>query len=64
MQQIAAPVAAEWGVGTFVGLFLATGAMAACGTVMYDLVLTMWTWGDPSPATGFLLETFRGLFQN
>jgi hypothetical protein len=49
-------------VGTFIGLFLATGTMAACGTVMFDLVRTMWKSDDPSAATGILLNVFRDLF--
>ncbi len=46
--QMAAPAEADWGAGTFVGLFLATGLLCLVGVVMFDLIRTMWAWNEPS----------------
>jgi len=60
--RVSAPVEAEWGAGTFAGLSISTIAMCLTGWVMYDLVRTMWTGGDPTATSNALLDMFRGMF--
>ena len=52
----------DWGTATFVGLSVATALMAVCGIVMFDLVRSMWAWGEPSGFNSALLDTLRGFF--
>ena len=60
--RVAAPVEQEWGAATFAGLVIATLLMSACGTVMFDLVRSMWHWSEPTPYSSMLLDVVRGLF--
>jgi hypothetical protein len=60
---MAAPVESEWGAGTFAGLTVSAVLMVACGTVMFDLVRSMWhaTEGTGNPVASMLLETLKGM---
>lgn len=53
---------AEWGTGMFVGLLVSTLFMAVCGTVMYDLVRSMWAWNEPTTVSRTLLDNIRNMF--
>ena len=60
---MAAPVEQEWGMGSFIGLSLSTIVMLMCGTVMFDLVRTMW-YADAekiNPVAGGIIEIFKGM---
>ncbi|MEX0701772.1 MAG: helix-turn-helix domain-containing protein [Planctomycetales bacterium] len=59
--RVAAPVQADWGTGTFVGLLLSTSALVLCGIVTYDLVRSMWGWQEPTAINSTLLEQLRNL---
>ena len=40
--RMAVPAEQEWGVGTFIGLVVATLVLMVCGTMIFDLVRYMW----------------------
>ncbi|MGQ0633882.1 MAG: helix-turn-helix domain-containing protein [Planctomycetaceae bacterium] len=58
-------VAAEqdWGTGTFVGLAVSTLLMVLCGTVMFDMVRSMWHTDSAggNPVASGLLELFKNI---
>jgi hypothetical protein len=54
---------ADWGTGTFIGLTVSSVVLLLCGLIMFDLVNTMWHWGEANPVSGTFVETFSGLFQ-
>lgn len=53
---------AEWGGGTFAMMAVSTVLMAVCGTVMYDLVRSMWAWNEPTVVTRTILDQIRTMF--
>ncbi|MCC7422410.1 MAG: helix-turn-helix domain-containing protein [Planctomycetaceae bacterium] len=53
---------AEWGTGTFVMTAASTLLLAVCGTVMYDLVRSMWSWNEPTVVTRTILDQIRTMF--
>lgn len=64
VSRIAAPVEQEWGAGVFVGVALSTLLMVLCGTVMFDLVRSMWhaDLAQQNPVSSALLNMLSGLF--
>lgn len=57
-----APVEHDWGTGTFIGLLASTVLMGLCLMMMFDVVRTMWAWGDVSSFNGWLVDLTGGLF--
>lgn len=55
------PAEEEWGTGLVVGLGLSCLLTLACGFLMFDLVRSMWLWGDRPPEPSWLLGTLSGL---
>lgn len=53
---------AEWGTGTFAMMAVSTLLLAVCGTVMYDLVRSMWAWNEPTVVTRTILDQIRTMF--
>ncbi len=60
--RVAAPVEADWGAGTVVGLGLSSLALGVVGVVMFDLVRSMWAWQDPSTFNSALLDFLGSYF--
>ncbi|HUG89241.1 MAG TPA: hypothetical protein VML55_00300, partial [Planctomycetaceae bacterium] len=57
--RVAVPVEHEWGVGTFIGLVLATLVLMICGTMVFDLVRYMW-----QPAAEDQVGPFLNMFKD
>ncbi|MEX0726908.1 MAG: helix-turn-helix domain-containing protein [Planctomycetaceae bacterium] len=58
---VAAPEA-EWTKVDFAGVALSTLVTVICAVVSFDLVRSMWHWGEPSPVAGPILDALAGLF--
>jgi len=58
----AAPVEAPWDGLTFAGLIVSSVFLLLAGTVMFDLVRTMWYWDQNVVVGGALLEWVKGMF--
>lgn len=54
---------AKYGVGTILGLTAVTLVLAMTGIMMYEMVVYMWSWENPSPIVGTLSEQLVGLFE-
>lgn len=60
---MAAPVEQDWGVASFIGLSLSTVVMLLCGTVMFDLVRSMW-YADAekaNPVSVGIIDIFKSM---
>jgi len=58
----AAPVEAPWDGLTFAGLIVSSVFLLLAGTVMFDLVRTMWYWDQNVVVGGALLDWVKGMF--
>ena len=58
----AAPVETPWDGLTFAGLIVSSVFLLLAGTVMFDLVRTMWYWDQNVVVGGALLEWVKGMF--
>lgn len=60
---MAAPVEQDWGVASFIGLSLSTVVMLLCGTVMFDLIRSMW-YADAekvNPVSVGIIDIFKSM---
>jgi excisionase family DNA binding protein len=58
----AVPVETPWDGLTFAGLCVSSVFLLLAGTVMFDLVRTMWYWDQNVVVGGALLEWVKGMF--
>jgi hypothetical protein len=58
----AAPVETPWDGVTFAGLIISSVFLLLAGTVMFDLVRTMWYWDQNVVVGGALLDWVKGMF--
>ncbi|MFN0196474.1 MAG: helix-turn-helix domain-containing protein [Planctomycetaceae bacterium] len=58
----AAAVEVEWSKLDFAGVLFATVLASVCTLVSFDLVRTLWHWGEPNPVAGPILTALAGLF--
>jgi len=62
LARAAAAVETEWGASVFIPLIVSSILLCLCGTVMYDLVRTMWGWQEVSSVNSPLLDLISSLF--
>ena len=55
------PAEEEWSTPLVLGLGVSCVLTLLCGFLMFDLVRSMWLWGDRPPEPGMLLGLFSGL---
>ncbi len=58
----AAAVEVEWSKLDFAGVVFSTILASICTLVSFDLVRTLWHWGEPNPVAGPILTALAGLF--
>ena len=62
-----APVAAEpegkYGLGSILGLAAVSVVLAMTGIMMYEMLIYMWSWDNPSPIVGTVSDSLVNLFE-